>query len=115
MKVVLDKTKADDGKQGEIIVSGPNIMVGYHNPTENKGVFTVDGGFRTGDLGVLDDDGFLYITGRIKEQYKLENGKYVAPLPSKSSSSSPLRHQRHGLRRQPQASTWRSSSPTWTP
>ena len=82
VKVVLDKTKADDGKQGEIIVYGPNIMVGYHNrDTENKEVFTEDGGFRTGDLGVLDDDGFLYITGRIKEQYKLENGKYVAPAP----------------------------------
>ena len=82
VKVVLDKTKADDGKQGEILVYGPNIMVGYHNrDAENKEVFTDDGGFRTGDLGVIDDDGFLYITGRIKEQYKLENGKYVAPAP----------------------------------
>jgi long-chain acyl-CoA synthetase len=82
VKIVLDKTKADDGKQGEIVVYGPNVMVGYHNrDTENKEVFTEDGGFRTGDLGVLDDDGFLYITGRIKEQYKLENGKYVAPAP----------------------------------
>ena len=82
VKVVLDKTKADDGKQGEILVYGPNIMVGYHNrDAENKEVFTEDGGFRTGDLGILDDDGFLYITGRIKEQYKLENGKYVAPAP----------------------------------
>ncbi len=82
VKIVLDKTKADDGKQGEIVVYGPNIMLGYHNrDTENKEVFTEDGGFRTGDLGVLDDDGFLYITGRIKEQYKLENGKYVAPAP----------------------------------
>ncbi len=82
VKIVLDKSKADDGKQGEIIVYGPNVMVGYHNrDQENKEVFTEDGGFRTGDLGVLDDDGFLYITGRIKEQYKLENGKYVAPAP----------------------------------
>jgi long-chain acyl-CoA synthetase len=82
VKVVLDKSKADDNKQGEIIVYGPNVMVGYHNrDQENKEVFTDDGGFRTGDLGMLDDDGFLYITGRIKEQYKLENGKYVAPAP----------------------------------
>jgi long-chain acyl-CoA synthetase len=82
VKIAIDKTKAEDGKQGEIMVYGPNVMVGYHNrDQENKEVLVEDGGFRTGDLGFLDDDGFLYITGRIKEQYKLENGKYVAPAP----------------------------------
>jgi long-chain acyl-CoA synthetase len=82
VKIVIDKTKAEDGKQGEIMVYGPNVMVGYYNrDQENKEVFTDDKGFRTGDLGFVDDDGFLYITGRIKEQYKLENGKYVAPAP----------------------------------
>ena len=66
----------------EIIVYGPNVMVGYHNrKEENDAVFTPDGGFRTGDMGKIDDDGFLFITGRIKEQYKLENGKYVVPTP----------------------------------
>jgi long-chain acyl-CoA synthetase len=55
-------------------------MKGYHRlPEENAAAFTPDGGFRTGDLGRIDDEGFLYITGRIKEQYKLENGKYVVP------------------------------------
>ncbi len=66
----------------EIVVHGPNVMLGYHNrKEENDAVFTSDGGFRTGDMGRIDADGFLYITGRIKEQYKLENGKYVVPTP----------------------------------
>jgi len=57
-------------------------MQGYHNrPEENARVFTADHGLRTGDMGRLDADGYLYITGRIKEQYKLENGKYVVPSP----------------------------------
>ena len=57
-------------------------MKGYHNrPEENAKAFTADGGFRTGDMGHIDEDGYLYITGRIKEQYKLENGKYVVPTP----------------------------------
>ena len=68
--------------EDEVIAYGPNVMKGYHNlDTETKAVLQEDGGFRTGDMGRLDDDGFLYITGRTKEQYKLENGKYVAPSP----------------------------------
>lgn len=71
-----------DSADGEIIVNGPNIMKGYHNlPEETAKVMTEDGGFRTGDRGRLDEEGFLFITGRIKEQYKLENGKYVVPAP----------------------------------
>jgi long-chain acyl-CoA synthetase len=82
VKIVIDKQASGDPRQGEIVVYGPNVMMGYHaRDEENKAVFTEDGGFRTGDLGTLDDDGYLYITGRIKEQYKLENGKYVAPAP----------------------------------
>ncbi|HEY2366889.1 MAG TPA: long-chain fatty acid--CoA ligase, partial [Polyangiaceae bacterium] len=68
--------------EGEIIVHGPNVMKGYFKrDDDNKAVFTKDGGFRTGDQGFVDGSGYLYITGRIKEQYKLENGKYVAPSP----------------------------------
>jgi long-chain acyl-CoA synthetase len=65
--------------EGEVIIHAPGNMKGYYNlETEIR---TPDGGIRTGDLGRLDEDGFLYITGRKKEIYKLENGKYVAPAP----------------------------------
>ncbi len=78
----IDKSITGDAENGEIVIHGHNIMQGYHNlPEEDSKVFTKDRGFRTGDMGRLDADGFLYITGRIKEQYKLENGKYVVPSP----------------------------------
>ncbi len=81
-RVEIDRTETGDPKQGEVVVYGHNVMKGYYNlPEENDKVFTGDGGFRTGDMGLLDDDGYLWITGRIKEQYKLENGKYVVPVP----------------------------------
>ncbi|HEX5749399.1 MAG TPA: long-chain fatty acid--CoA ligase [Archangium sp.] len=81
-RVVIDRSETGDPKQGEIVVYGHNVMMGYYNlPDENAKVFTADGGFKTGDMGVLDDDGYVWITGRIKEQYKLENGKYVVPVP----------------------------------
>ncbi|OJH41363.1 AMP-dependent synthetase/ligase [Cystobacter ferrugineus] len=90
IRVEIDRTETGDPKQGEIVVFGHNVMLGYYNlPEENEKVFTgkeplvpsTERGFRTGDMGYLDDDGFLWITGRIKEQYKLENGKYVSPAP----------------------------------
>jgi long-chain acyl-CoA synthetase len=71
-----------DPSSSEIIVHGHNVMKGYLNrPEESAAVFTADGGFHTGDMGYVDPDGYLFITGRIKEQYKLENGKYVVPSP----------------------------------
>ena len=82
--VIIDQSVVDDADSddGEIVVRGPNVMQGYHNlPEETADVMTDGGEFRTGDLGRIDEDGFLYITGRIKEQYKLENGKYVVPAP----------------------------------
>ncbi|MEW6270340.1 MAG: long-chain fatty acid--CoA ligase [Thermodesulfobacteriota bacterium] len=80
VRVDIDRTVTGDSVDGEIVVHGHNVMKGYHRlPEENAKVFTPDGGLRTGDMGHLDGDGFLYITGRIKEQYKLENGKYVVP------------------------------------
>jgi long-chain acyl-CoA synthetase len=71
-----------DPSVGEIVVKGPNVMKGYHRlPEETAAVFTADGALRTGDLGRFDAKGFLFITGRVKEQYKLENGMYIVPAP----------------------------------
>ncbi len=80
-RIVIDSSVVEPGaKDGEIIVYGPNVMKGYHNkPEKTREVMTPDGGLRTGDRGRLDEDGFLFITGRIKEQFKLENGKFVSP------------------------------------
>jgi long-chain acyl-CoA synthetase len=78
--IKLDHEASGSPEEGEIVVYGHNVMKGYYNlPDETQKVFTPDGGFRTGDLGKFDSDGFLFITGRIKELYKLDNGKYVAP------------------------------------
>ncbi|MBS1118570.1 MAG: fadD2, partial [Deltaproteobacteria bacterium] len=78
----IDETRGSVPGHGEIVVYGPNVMKGYHaRPEDNAKAFTADGGLRTGDVGFLDTDGYLFITGRIKEQYKLENGKYVMPTP----------------------------------
>ncbi|MBN2724291.1 MAG: long-chain fatty acid--CoA ligase [Deltaproteobacteria bacterium] len=81
VEVMIDKSVSFDGSDdGEILARGPNVMKGYLNkPGETSSVITSDGWVRTGDRGYLDDDNFLYITGRIKEQYKLVNGKYVFP------------------------------------
>ena len=80
VRIEIDHSVTSDPDQGEVIVYGPNVMVGYHNrPEEQAQAFTADGGLRTGDTGWLDDEGYLFIGGRIKEQFKLENGKYVMP------------------------------------
>src|SRR5262249_25167048 len=75
---------ADDGKllqvgtQGEVVVRGETVMQGYYrNPEANRAAFT-DGWFRTGDLGVLDSDGYLRVTGRIKELIN-RGGEEISP------------------------------------
>jgi long-chain acyl-CoA synthetase len=67
-------------QEGEVVARGPSVFAGYHNlPDKTKEAFTEDGWFRTGDLGYFDDDGFLFITGRIKTLIVLEGGEKVQP------------------------------------
>ena len=68
--------------EGEIMARGPNIMKGYYNKPEATAEVMEDGGwFRTGDIGYMDSDGFVFITDRKKELLKTSGGKYVAPAP----------------------------------
>lgn len=65
---------------GEIVVKGPMVMKGYYNmPEETAAVFTDDGWFKTGDLGYVDDENYLYLTGRAKNMIVTEGGKNVYP------------------------------------
>jgi long-chain acyl-CoA synthetase len=84
VEIIIDTAAVDgaEGDQGEILIKGPNVMQGYHNlPDKTAEVMRADGAFRSGDLGRMDNQGFVFITGRLKEQYKLQNGKYVVPSP----------------------------------
>ncbi len=69
-------------EDGELLVRGPSVFAGYwHKPEATAECFDADGWFRTGDIGHIDNEGFLYITDRKKELLKTSGGKLVAPQP----------------------------------
>ena len=78
----------DENGEGEICVKGPNVMLGYYQDEEaTAAAFTEDGFFRTGDYGKIDEEGWLYITGRLKNLIILSNGKNVYPEEIETSLS----------------------------
>jgi len=67
---------------GEICVKNDSLMLGYYKlPEETAAVFDRDGYLKTGDVGEYDHDGYLFITGRAKDQFKTDKGKYISPAP----------------------------------
>jgi long-chain acyl-CoA synthetase len=73
-------SEAKIAADGEVLIKGPHVMRGYHNlDVESASSLTEEGWLHTGDEGRIDEDGFLFITGRKKELFKTSGGKYVAP------------------------------------
>ena len=66
-------------EDGEILIKGENVMMGYYKNEELTQKTITNGYLHSGDIGKLDDDGFLYITDRKKEMFKTSGGKYIAP------------------------------------
>jgi long-chain acyl-CoA synthetase len=76
---VISGVEVDIAEDGEILCKGPNVMMGYYKDPGQTAVVMTGAYFHTGDIGEIDDDGFLKITDRKKEIFKTSGGKYVAP------------------------------------
>lgn len=76
---VLDGVEVKIAEDGEILCKGPNVMIGYYKDETQTNEVLKNGYFHTGDIGEIDNDGFLKITDRKKEMFKTSGGKYVAP------------------------------------
>lgn len=76
----LPGVKVKIGDNDELLIGGPTVMKGYYrHPDATQAIIDEDGWLHTGDKGVIDKDGFVKLTGRVKEQFKLSSGEYLAP------------------------------------
>lgn len=88
---IIPNVEVRIAEDGEILVRGPNIMQGYFKMEEQTAEVIQGGWLHTGDIGALDDEGFLSITDRKKDMFKTSGGKYVVPAPIENNlKSSPL-------------------------
>jgi long-chain acyl-CoA synthetase len=76
---IIDNVEIKIADDGEILCKGPNVMMGYYKEEELTNTAIVDGYFHTGDIGMIDSEGFLIITDRKKEMFKTSGGKYISP------------------------------------
>ncbi|MCB0399384.1 MAG: long-chain fatty acid--CoA ligase [Winogradskyella sp.] len=75
----IDNVEVKIADDGEILIKGPNVMMGYYKDSEKTDSVMTGEYFHTGDKGIIDEDGFLKITGRKKEMFKTSGGKYIIP------------------------------------
>ncbi|MTE27460.1 AMP-dependent synthetase/ligase [Winogradskyella ouciana] len=75
----IDNVEVKIAEDGEILIKGPNVMMGYYKDPEMTAEVMTGDYFHTGDKGEIDEDGFLKITGRKKEMFKTSGGKYIIP------------------------------------
>lgn len=76
---ILSNVTVKIAEDGEILAQGPSISQGYYKDEEKTNEAFINGWFHTGDIGRIDEEGFLYITDRKKEMFKTSGGKYIAP------------------------------------
>ena len=76
---IIDNVEIKIAEDGEILCKGPNVMMGYYKEVELTNTAIINGYFHTGDIGLIDSEGFLKITDRKKEMFKTSGGKYISP------------------------------------